>query len=41
MTEADLRSVLDPVIFSDLHIELFMQRRSEILEQAEHARLVP
>ncbi|MGZ5279405.1 MAG: hypothetical protein ACXWC9_05660 [Pseudobdellovibrionaceae bacterium] len=41
MTEADFRSILNPKIFTDWHIELIMQRRADILEQAGRAEMIP
>jgi hypothetical protein len=39
--EKELREILNPKVFNDLHIELILQRRSEILKQAQSAVLIP
>jgi hypothetical protein len=40
LTEADLRSILYPVVFSDEHMEFILKRRNEIINKAATSHLI-
>jgi hypothetical protein len=41
LTEKELREMLNPEVFNELNIELILQRRAEILKQAQTAQIIP